>query len=239
MQNFRKLFVFGTATALKQRGRGCSNLSQFQLGYQQVQAQLLWSVESKSPNSLVTFGPAREWKLHEENQTRGGNTKNNRIKFSSASTWPNATWHRQHQLATALPTSLLTAAAARCFWPCSMCDRVLISCCIKGLFLFSLSAACGHATCIVRPNLDASSSSPSLSSSHCLLPGQNAKTYFIIAAGYRAAASMYNLLQKAELIILIGQPREKWGKVYAPTPAHHIRLSVLRVNELHVRVSHR
>lgn len=51
-----------------------------------------------------------------------------------------------------------------------------------------------------------------------LLPGQNAKTYFIIAAGYRAAASMYNLLQKAELIILIGQPREVWGKVYAPPP---------------------
>lgn len=34
--------------------------------------------------------------------------------------------------------------------------------------------------------------------------GQNAKTYFIIVAGYRAATSMYNLLLKAELIIVIG-----------------------------------
>lgn len=36
---------------------------------------------------------------------------------------------------------------------------------------------------------------------------QNAKTYFIIVAGYRAAKSMYNLLLKAELIIVIDQRR--------------------------------
>lgn len=122
----------------------------------------------KSPNirswhsALLESESCTKKTKHEEGtQTK---KKNNRIKFSSASTWPNATWHRQHQLA------MLSDAARRCcFWPCSMCDRVLISCCIKGLFLFSLSAACGHATCIVCPSSDASSSSssPLLSSSHC------------------------------------------------------------------------
>lgn len=64
---------------------GCSNLSLFQLGYR-PSPSILWS---KKSNSARDIRPHKRVKV----ARRETEKKSNRIKFSSASTWPNATWH--------------------------------------------------------------------------------------------------------------------------------------------------
>lgn len=90
MQNFRKLFVLFLALQLhwsqgEREGGAAPICHSSNWVTSKSKRSNLWSKEIPQ-YSLVTFGPAREWKLHEENQTRGGNTnqKKKTIELNSA-----------------------------------------------------------------------------------------------------------------------------------------------------------